>query len=337
MTDLPPAPPLSDLSSVPEMPLGSAEIGVLGQYEGARPPYPDWALLALADAPVETRLTVNGAGIEVLSWGKAGDPVVVLLHGNGACAQWWSFLAPSLAQAGYRVRAMSFSGMGGSDWRETYDMAGFVAEICAVMEMDTDASTHDKPRQKPILVGHSFGGFPALMTALSQSARVGGLIMLDMSIVPPGEEWTGPPKRHVPNRIYPSLTQALARFRLAPPQECETHWALDHIARASLKQVEGGYTWRFDPFLWNQFRFTNVSGQVGELAVPTFVMRGGLSVLLGARIWDYMKGLFPAGTAFVTIPQAAHHVMLDQPLATLAALEAALAGLSILPEGPARG
>jgi pimeloyl-ACP methyl ester carboxylesterase len=326
MTDL--AQVRAELSAVPEVPKGSAEAGLLVPYGGQKPPYPDWMVAALDDKPIRTKLHVNGAQIEVLSWGKQGDPAVLLLHGNGASADWWSFIAPQLAASGKHVVALSFSGMGGSDWRPAYQMDIFVSEILAVM---TAQGLH-----QPILAGHSFGGFPAMMTALHHGDKIGGLIMLDSSIEPPGEEWTGPPKRTVPNRVYTTLQEALARFRLAPPQPCDNHWALDHIARTSLKEVEGGWTWRFDPFLWNSFVFARMSDITLDMKVPTIVMRGALSYLMPDRIIDYMKSIMPPATEFVTIAGASHHVMLDQPLATLAALETAIAGMSILPKPTAR-
>jgi pimeloyl-ACP methyl ester carboxylesterase len=323
----------AELSSVPELPTRSTDIGLLVPYQGARPDYPAWALAALADVPQRSSVNSNGAAIEVLTWGKPGDPGVLLLHGNGASADWWSFLAPTLAKAGYRVVAMSFSGMGGSDWRSVYQMHTFVAEILAVIEA-TQLAT---PTSLPVLAGHSFGGFPALMASMKHHDKIGGLILLDTGIEPPGEEWTGPPKRTAPNRVYATMTEALARFRLAPPQPCDNHWALDHIARTSLKQVDGGWTWKFDPFLWNDFKFERVSDVVGDLKVPTIIMRGSSSYLMADRIWNFMKSVLPANAGYVTIPQASHHVMLDQPLATLAALEGALAGLSILPKPQVQG
>jgi pimeloyl-ACP methyl ester carboxylesterase len=331
MTDL--AEIRAELSSVPELPSGSKDIGLLVAYQGEKPVYPDWAIKALADLPERSLVSVSGADIEVLSWGKIGDQGVVLLHGNGASADWWSFLAPSLARAGYRVAAMSFSGMGGSDWRDSYQMETFVDEILAVI----DATQLTTLTRLPVLAGHSFGGFPAMMAALHHNDKIGGLIMLDTGIEPPGEEWTGPPIRTAPTKVYPSLTEALARFRLAPPQPCDNHWALDHIARTSLKEVDGGWTWKFDPFLWNNFEFKRVSDVVKDLKVPTIIMRGSQSYLMADRIWSFMKSVLPPKTGYVTIPEAAHHVMLDQPLATLAALEAALAGLGLLPNPPRKG
>lgn len=323
----------AELSSVPELPMGSHETGLLAPYQGDKPAYPMWAMTALADKPQRTLVLAQGANLEVLSWGKVGDPGVLLLHGNGASADWWSFLAPILAKSGYRVVAMSFSGMGGSDWRDTYRMETFVGEILTVL----DASKLNAAARLPVLIGHSFGGFPALLAALAHRDKIGGLILLDTGIEPPGEEWAGPPKRTAANKIYASLKEAMARFRLAPPQPCDNHWALDHIARTSLKQVEGGWTWKFDPFLWNDFVFNRVSDMVGALAVPTIVMRGAHSYLMADRIWRFMKTVLPANTGYVTIGEANHHLMLDQPLATLAAIEGALAGLSILPKTTLQG
>jgi pimeloyl-ACP methyl ester carboxylesterase len=312
----------AELSSVPELPSGSSEQGVLVSYQGERPPYPQWVLNALAKAPTRTAVLVEGAKIEVLSWGKKSDPGLLLLHGNGACADWWRYLAPALAAERLHVVAMSFSGMGGSQWREIYQMDTFIKEILGVI----DAQGLDRP----IVAAHSFGGFPAILAALNHPDKIGGLIMLDSGIEPPGEEWTGPPKRTAPNRVYPTLAEALARFRLAPPQPCDNHWALDYIARASLQQVEGGWTWKFDPFLWNSFVFEGISHLTSGLTIPTIVMRGSLSFLMADRIFDYMRSILPEGTGFETIEGANHHVMLDQPLATLAALQKAITGLSIL-------
>lgn len=312
------------LSAIPEMPDGAVEPAPLAVYSGVKPPAPEWFDRALADTPQRRLVTVDGAAIETLAWGEPGDPGVVVLHGNGAHAGWWRGLAPALAAQGRRVVAMSFSGMGESDWRSSYSLGGFAREIMAVAEatglMDAGG--------KPVLVGHSFGGFPALHAATAHGEALSGLIMLDSSIEPPGEEWTGPPKRTGPNKIYPTLADALARFRLAPPQPCANHWIVDQIARESLKEVEEGWTWKFDPFLWNSFDFGSAQDLPGQLRLPVAVVRGAKSWLMGPRTWNHMRTLFPATTAFVTVPEARHHLMLDEPLAVVSALDALLASWS---------
>ena len=60
---------------------------------------PAWFDAALGQAPERTCVHVEGVEIEVLAWGERGLPGLLLLHGFTAHADWWSFLAPLLAQS----------------------------------------------------------------------------------------------------------------------------------------------------------------------------------------------------------------------------------------------
>lgn len=315
--------PKSGLSPVPEAP--PSEAGLIARYGGAVPPRPGWAEAALSVEPVASTLTVAGARIEVLRWGEPGGKGLLLAHGNGAHARWWSFLAPLLAAEGRTVVAASFSGMGGSQWREAYTLDLFAEELIAAAEAE-GLFAQGRP---PVFAGHSFGGFPVLAAARRLGKRLSGVMMLDSAIEPPGEMWDGPPRRTRPNAVYPTLEAALARFRLAPPQPCETDWAIDWIARASLMRVDGpqgqGWTWRFDPFLWNSFRMADPTPLLVGLEARLCVMRGELSALAREGVMTHMRNLAGPQTVWVSVPEARHHLMLDQPLATLAALRAVLA------------
>ena len=54
-------------------------------------------------------------------------------------------------------------------------------------------------------------------------------------------------------------------------------------------------------------------------------MRGEMSVLLSADVGEYMFNLLGRAAPVIEIPQARHHIMLDQPIAFVAALRALLA------------
>src|SRR5947199_7146942 len=127
---------------------------LLAGFGGRKPPAPEWFEHAIADAPERTFVDVRGAAIETLTWGQRGKPGVLFLHGNGANADWWSFIAPFLADD-YRVAAMSFSGMGGSGWRDRYNYDLYGTEALEVAEATGlfDANTG------PVIIGHSFGAF----------------------------------------------------------------------------------------------------------------------------------------------------------------------------------
>ena len=105
----------------------------LAPFAGAKPPAPAWFDKALAQAPERRRIPVRGANIELLTWGEVGRPGLIFAHGNSAHADWWSFIAPYLAQD-YRVVAISLSGMGASDWRESYSFEIFSQELRAGAE-----------------------------------------------------------------------------------------------------------------------------------------------------------------------------------------------------------
>lgn len=291
------------------------DANLLARYHGAKPEAPAWFDEAVNTPYEEHFAEVDGARIRYQRWGDRSKPGLLLCHGNGAHAHWYDFVAPSFA-ADYHVIAMTFAGMGGSDWRERYDLNTFSAEQIAVCEQ---AGLFDQGR-KPVIVAHSFGGFITMNTAAQHSDKFAGVMIVDSPIRPPEDEWDGPPVRSTRNRVYASLEAGLARFRLAPAQPCENHFIVDYIGRHSLKQVENeagqtGWTWKFDPGVFVKFDFDRSSTNlVSNITCKLAFLRGEDSVLVSDRIWDFMCGLRD-DIATASIPGAQHHVMLDQPRA----------------------
>ncbi|TNC10887.1 alpha/beta hydrolase [Methylobacterium terricola] len=293
----------------------------LRHLEGDVPPAPDWFRDAVADRPRIGRVAVTGAGIETFVWGKSGRPGLMLLHGNGAHAGWWRFIAPFFAES-HRVAALSWSGMGGSDWRETYDLDTFADEIGAAAE-----SAGLFEAGAPVMVGHSFGCFPMLTEAGRAAGRWRGAVIVDPPIFSP-ERRAGRRRedgRFAPHRIYPTLEEALGRFRFAPMQPCETLYIADLIARESLREVAGGWSWRFDPSLWARLALPDRAAMVREARCPLALVTGARSDLMRPADAAYVQGLLPPGSPRIDLPEAYHHVMVDQPLAFVAALRAPLA------------
>lgn len=302
----------------PEMP---SEGGPLAVYGGTLPPAPDWFREAVA-APYDTwRINVRGAEVTYQQWGKRGAPGLLLVHGNGAHAHWWDFIAPYFA-ADYNVAALTFSGMGDSAWRESYDMQDFSAEQIAVAE---DAGMF-AAGVKPIIVAHSFGGFVTLVTGADHGEQFGGMVIVDSPVNPPERPHQGPSRAGRPHKVYPDLAGALARFRLAPPQVCDNHFAMDYIARWSLKRAGDGWTWKFDPTIWTRFNPGRDPGAMLKAArCRIAIIRGEESALMPDDVGDYMRSLLGHQVPFVSIPHARHHVMLDQPIAFISALRMLLA------------
>ncbi len=303
---------------------------MLATFNGARPPAPAWFDRAIADGPERSRMDVAGAGIEVLTWGKVGAPGLLLLHGGMAHADWWSFIAPFFS-ATHRVAALSWSGMGASDWRPSYSIDTYVEEMMAVAEA---TGVFDGPT-KPIVLSHSFGSFPTMRCARTLGDRFAGMMILDSPVLSPEQRKArdanrkaqAPPRE---TRIYASEAEALSRFRFSPNQPCENFYIVDFIARSSLRRVKAadgseGWTWKFDPFMWSRLTRSEGAEDLTHARCPMATLWGGKSSLFQAEVIDYVKQIAPMDTLFIEIPEAHHHVMADQPLALVAAARSVIA------------
>lgn len=333
MSDTPIVPPVPGLMPETEKRLFELQSnqGPLAPLAGDPPPAPRWFAEAVAVTPEHRFVTVAGARVHYLRWGSADRPGLLLVHGNAAHAYWWSFIGPFLARD-YNVAAMDLSGMGDSEWRPAhgesggYSMQLFSQEQMAVCE-DAGMFALDEP---PVIVGHSFGGFVTMLTGGIQGARLKGVVIVDSPVNPPVRDRG--PARHAPrpHNIYPSLAAALARFRLMPPQPSENLFLLDWVARHSLKEIRQedgapGFTWKFDPAIWRHFTIGDTEALLKAARCRIAVFRGEHSVLMPPEVGRYVFNLLGRSAPVVEIPEAQHHIMLDQPLALVAALRALLA------------
>ena len=307
--------------------------GPLAALNGARPDAPKWFRDALAVPPERSMIETAGVRLESLAWGERGKPGLLLMHGNGAHADWWSFIAPFFARD-HRVVAFSWSGMGGSDWRsDGYSVDRYVDEAFGVAQAE---GLFDAP-VPPVFVGHSFGGFPTAACAARHGERLRAAVIVDSPFRSPEQrkvrDASRKPREHRPLREYASFEEALVRFRFIPVQPCEHLFIVDHIARTSLKPVTpatpetaGHWTWRFDPYLWRDYRGGSPAKDLAGPKCPVALVWGGRSSLLPPEVVDYMRATVPAGSPGIEIPDADHHVWIDQPLAFVAALRGLLAG-----------
>ena len=291
-----------------------------------RPVAPAWFDAALAQAPERTHLDVEGAEIEVLSWGERGAPGLLLLHGLTAHADWWSFIAPMLAQ-GRRVVAFSLSGMGRSGWRDCYSLEQHAREAIAVAA----ATGLFESIVPPILIGHSFGSFATRIVARTIGAKLGGVVLVDGALAAgdTDKEYGDVPVRGHRHRVYPTLEQAIARFRFEPPQSCENPFIMDFLARTSLGLTPAdrggdGWSWRFDPDLRAKHRATGSAELLAPVSCRVAFLFGDRSRLMTSARLELIRRHAPVDAPWIVIPDAGHHIMVDQPLALIAALRALL-------------
>jgi pimeloyl-ACP methyl ester carboxylesterase len=156
---------------------------------------------------VSSYLLLNGLRVHYLHWKLAddrdppADPPVILLHGLASNARIWELVAPRLLERGFECMAPDARGHGLTDQPEqdysfeavSRDLAAFV-DACRL--------------EKPLLVGHSWGGNVALDYAarfpvgpLSPSGIVlvdGGMVELADS---PDATWENVSRRLTPQRL----------------------------------------------------------------------------------------------------------------------------------------
>jgi len=298
----------------------------LALFHGEPPPAPAWFKAAIAQAPDRGFVATPRGRIETLTWGEVGRPGLLFVPGNTAHADWWSFICPFFAET-YRVTAMSLAGMGESEWRDAYSFDAFADDAEDVARA---TGLHEGGR-KPIYVAHSFGGGEAFWVASRRPEQLHAAIIVDVGFVLPTDHVPTAAMRQGPSRVYPSLAAALARFRLAPVQPVANLYILDHIARRSLRPAalpDGsgqGWTWKFDPDMWAKFDQPMMQAFFASspsIHVPVAHIFGEQSSL---RSTPGLSDFYPQLGFDVGMPDAHHHIMVDQPLALTAAIRSLLA------------
>jgi pimeloyl-ACP methyl ester carboxylesterase len=230
--------------------------------------------------------------------------------------------------------------MGGSDWRDIYGFDGFAEDAEAVAQA---AGLH-AAGAKPIYIAHSFGGGLVLHAAATNPEQMAGAILVDTGFRPPPPQALEARLQQIaalraraadqlPPRGFPSLAAAIARFRLLPAQAAENLYILDHIARTSFRRLPAAageaevWTWKYDPDIAAKIDYpgrTVFFASQPEIAVPMAHLYGQYSQI-SAHGEEARGGPFPAHGLEVEIPEANHHVMIDQPLALVSALRTVLA------------
>ncbi len=282
---------------------------------------PDWFRRAL-DVPFDDAATdVDGCDIHYLAWGEPQRRGLVFVHGGGANAHWWTHLAASFAQD-FRVLAIDLSGHGDSGHRERYSLEQWTDEVVAV-------AAAGGIEGEPVVVGHSMGGFVTIATAARHPERLAGAIICDSPVTEPDPEVSS---YHVGDafgrpRVYEDLEQAVGRFRTVPAQPNYLDFVIAHVARRSLKAVDGGWSWKFDRGVFAQF-----GGSVRQVALPylsdvtcRLALLRSENGLVTKDIGDAMYDRLGRVTPVVEIPEAGHHAMLDEPLLLLTAIRTLLA------------
>ncbi|MEZ5891632.1 MAG: alpha/beta hydrolase [Parvularculaceae bacterium] len=302
----------------------------LAHLGGEKPPAPDWFTKAIATPSEEGAVVVSGARIRYSAWGEEGRRGLLFVHGGRAHRNWWRPFAPFFA-ADRRVVALDLSGMGDSDWREQYSVDLMVDEVFAVIEASGLAS-----RGRPIVVGHSFGGWVTLAAVEREGEKLGGAVVVDSPLgVPDPHEGYQVVKPRAPGEkqaahFYKTKEEMIARFRLLPNQPADQLYLIDYIAREGLKRAplpDGsgeGWTWKFDPADKGGSGIHFERDLLRAARCPLAFIYGEKSMFAQGDGITHLEAQARGRSPFVMIPDAHHHLMMDQPIAFITTLRTLL-------------
>ncbi len=260
--------------------------------------------------PISEHLTLVGEG-----WGSRQAPPVVLLHGGGQTRHSWGDTARQVAEQGWYALALDARGHGDSSWSPegNYTIEYLVSDLLKVVQQM-------KPDRKPALVGASMGGLTALLAAGESSEPVcSALVLVDIA---PKMEQKGIERifafMSANAKGFASLEDAAEAVAAYLPQRPRpsNHSRLEKNLR---RKSDGRYYWHWDPQMlqvWkssakNTHRNTErLLAAAHALAVPTLIVRGGMSEVVSERVMSEFLDAVPQVRS-ADVSEAGHMVAGD--------------------------
>ena len=259
-------------------------------------------------APYVSRFVIaGGLRLRYVDYGSAGKPAMLCLHGGAAHAHWFDFVAPGFT-ADYRVLALDQRGHGDSAWAEppAYSYERYAADLAEVVEQ--------LDLRDFVLVGHSMGGTVSLEYAAEHPGRVARLIVVDSTLQMTAERVAA--LRDVGSRQgsqYATQEEFIARFRLRPASTLTAPGIIRHLALKSARQFPDG-TWRhkFDRNVYATRETTDGLPRWNHIKIPALLVKAERSQRISPQVYAEVKSRCPQAE-LVEVPNADHHVTLDNP------------------------
>jgi pimeloyl-ACP methyl ester carboxylesterase len=254
-------------------------------------------------------ISLNNLRLCYHEWGVPPAPAVVLLHGGSAHGHWWDLFAHSTADC-YHTYALDLRGHGDSEHCHppAYRVDDYVLDLTAFIERMT--------LTRVTLIGHSLGAMIATAYAATAPKRVQSLVAVDsvLRITPAGARYMARLQRF-PQPVYRDRDDALRRFRLLPTHTTADATILRRMAAYGLRRLaDGRWTLKFDREAMAQNGALDLTPHLQQLRCPILFVRGTYSKLLTRAGLAALLRVAPRAQA-IEIPDAHHHVMLDNPAA----------------------
>ncbi|MDB5966018.1 MAG: alpha/beta hydrolase fold protein [Polaromonas sp.] len=244
------------------------------------------------------------------SWGNPDGPLVLLQHGGGQTRHAWKGAGETLGAAGYHAVAFDARGHGDTDWAPD----GMYGQD--VMVRDLECVVAALGHRRPVLVGASMGGGTSLVAVGEGHVDATALVLVDVApnIEEAGVANIGAFMRQKPEG-FASLEEVAEAIGNYQPHRTRPR-NLDGLAKNVRLGDDGKYHWHWDPRFLDGVRnlgdrTERMEACARKLALPTLLVRGGLSDLLSEEGAQAFLRLCPTAD-YVSVSGAGHMVAGDR-------------------------
>ncbi|HLJ82183.1 MAG TPA: alpha/beta hydrolase, partial [Ktedonobacterales bacterium] len=242
---------------------------------------------------IERTLDVRGVETHLFEAGAAGAPPLLYLHGTFLGNLWleahrelarhFHLFAPDIPGFGLSVRP---------DWmRDMSDYVLYLRDLLDALGLE-----------KPIIVGHSLGGWMAVEVAVWYPERVGRLILSNAA----GIRVKGAPIADMfamnPGELMAAVFDDFSAAAPLIPAEVTVDYILDQYRqRTTLASLA-----------WNPHFDPKLERRLARVTCPTLVLWGANDRLIPPVYCETYARLI-AGASLVTLPGTGHMPMFEQP------------------------
>lgn len=261
--------------------------------------------------PESHHIVVHRMRFHYLDWGAKGRHPILFLHGGGLNAHTWDVVCLMLRRE-YHCLALDQRGHGDSEWEPTADYS-FDAQI-----RDIEGFIEKLGLKRPLLVGHSMGGFAAIGYSMRHAATMAGLVLVDV-----GPELSMDGAKRIrefvsQDRVLDSVDAFVQKAMSFNPMRNPA--LLRRSLLHNLRQLpDGKWTWKHDPnrmsgnFASERVeRAKQIIEQVHKIDCPTLIMRGARSDVFSDDNARKFAEALPNGR-WLKIENAGHTIQGDNP------------------------
>ncbi len=264
------------------------------------------------------------------TWGSNENPPMILVHGGRDHARMWDQVAERMADRFY-VLALDLRGHGDSEWSRGshYGLPENMLDLVTLIDLVGGRAT---------VVAHSFGGAITLLTAGTFPDRFERVVSIEGAgawaspepiTVAEFRGWAEQSReiREDGSRVYPTIEEARDRMKQANPHL--TDEMAMHLARWGTNGIDGGYVWKFDPWIYarsplHSLRFEEQEALWSEVSAPVLHLNGSESHFDRSAVNGRAVESYFSDARAVTIEGAGHWAHHDQLDATIGAIRSFL-------------